>query len=84
MMAMKARLARVALLHGYVSHAWMRLSAALPIASPAAFTALRAGARPDDFTPPRFFPIARAVAATTAAFILPPARSPGRLAKPAE
>lgn len=81
---MKARSARVALLYEYLSHAWMRLSAAFPIASPAALPALRAAARPDDFTPPQVFPVASAVAAALVGLILPPARSPGRLAKPAE
>ena len=81
---MKAWSARVALLYGYLSHAWMRLSAAFPIASPAALAALRAEARTDDFTPSQFFPIASAVAAAMVACILPPARFPGHLAKPAE
>jgi len=60
----------------------MRRSAAFPIASPAALPALRAAARPDDFTPPQVFPVASAVAAALVGLILrlpdPPGAWPSR------
>lgn len=81
---MKAWPARVARFYLYLSHARVRLAAAFPIASPAAPPALRAAPRAERFTPRTFFSDASARAAATVACILPPARSLGPLAKPAE